>query len=181
MDEVEKINQEYQDSQEAKNQSDIKPGLNTHHELEQEKNAREQEQKEAKAKALMESMESNLKSYIDTQLQAIPTLINNGIQNAINQIIPQLQQAAPQQGGNDEKLAALSQLAPVIGQIFNRGEPQANNPSNVIMDMIVQSYMKRMQMDIDSQFMNTYQQPVTPPTWLREQNIQNQKQNLNIE
>ena len=166
-DDIDKINEEHRQYEESKNVSNVQPGLNINHELPQEKEERERQEKEAKANALIETLETRLKSYIDSQLAQIPQLINQNIQAAFQQILPQLQQGQqpPQNQGNEQdKLNAIAQLAPVLQGLLGQGQaPQGQSQSNIIMDMIVQSYMKRMQMDIDAQFMNTYQQPVPPP------------------
>lgn len=185
---IEQINKEYEELQNKKQTSDVMPGLNINHKLPQEKAQEEQQAKEEKANIIIETLETRLKSYIDSQLAQIPQLINQNIQAAFQQILPQLQQGqqqAPQGDPNQaDKINAIAQLAPVLQGLLGQGQaPQGQSQSNIIMDMIVQSYMKRMQMDIDAQFMNTYQQPVPPPHWLREQQPQ-QSQNenkLNIE
>lgn len=181
-DEIENINDEHNKIIEDKKSSDVDPNLNISHELPQEIEEKERQAKEEKAKVLVETIKSDLKSYLDSQIQQIPALINQNIQSAFQQIAPQLnQQAAPPQGGSGEadKMAMLAQLAPVLQGLFGKGE-QAPSQSNVIMDMIVQSYMKKMQMEIDSQFMQTYNRPVNPPQW-QEPSAPNQNQNPRFE
>ena len=92
-DDIDKINEEHRQYEESKNVSNVAPGLNINHELPQEKEERERQEKEAKANALIETLETRLKSYIDSQLAQIPQLINQNIQAAFQQILPQLQQA----------------------------------------------------------------------------------------
>ena len=180
-DEIEKINNQFDVLNEAKKKSDVDPNLNISHELPQEKEEKQRAEKEAKAKALIEAMQLELKNYLDSQLQQIPTLINQNIQQAFQQIAPQLQQQPAPEGDQDQKLAAIGQLAPVIAQIFGKGgEPAGQSVSDQIVGMILNSHMKKMQMDIDSQYMNTYQQPVNPPQWQRE-NLPNNQSRLNIE
>lgn len=173
-DEVDKINEAHRKSVEDKNKSSIMPGLDISHELLQEKEERERQEKETKAKALIDSIQVDLKQYIDTQMAAIPSLINNTINQAFQQIAPQLQQqaAAPPQGTDADKMAMLGQLAPVIASIFGKGEQQGSSISDQLMGMIINGHMKKMQMDIDSQYMSTYQQPVPPPQW-QNQNVPN--------
>ena len=112
---------------------------------------------------------------IETQIAQLPTLVANIVAQTINQMQedanrPQ-QQQAPQPSGdpNADKIAAVQGLLPIIqglAPMFGLGQPTPQGSGNqAIMDMIVQSYMKKMQMDIDAQFMQTYQAPANIPSW----------------
>lgn len=160
-DPIKKINEEYQKHEEDKQTPNISPGLNINHELPQEKEERERQEKEAKAKALVDSMQGELKQYIDTQMQAIPQLINQNIQAAFQQIAPQLQQQAPQ-GGEQDKIAAIAQLAPVLQGLLGGGQA-APPQSNIFQDMIMQSFVKMIQAKVDETVMGTYGVRVPPP------------------
>ena len=180
-DDTTRINEKFEKIQNDKQVSDVDPNLNLSHELPQEKEERERQEKEAKAKALVEGMQAELKSYIDSQMSQIPQLINQNIQQGFQQIMPQLQQQGIPTGDNSQdKIAALQALAPVLQGLFNRNEPQGQSISDQIVGMILNGHMKKMQMDIDSQYMSTYQQPVNPPQWQRENQNPNQT-NLRIE
>lgn len=139
----------------------------------------EQSKKEEKAKLIIDEIVENKLKPIEAQLQQLPQLIHDIVIQVMNELSVQ-QQAQPQPQAETPKptldINAISQLAPIIGQFLGKGETAAN-PNTAILDMIVQSYMKRMQMDIDAQFMNTYQQQVNPPNWQRE-NIKTPGKNL---
>lgn len=163
-DDVDKINEEYQQHQEKKNVSNVMPGLNIGHELPQEKEERERQEKEAKAKALVDSMQGELKGYIDSQLSQIPNIINQNIQAAFQQIAPQLQgqSQAPIQDNSQDKIAAIAQLAPVLQGLLGQGQA-APPQNNIFQDMIMQSFVKMIQAKVDETVMGTYGVRVPPP------------------
>lgn len=165
-DTIKKINDEYEKHQLEKQTPSISPGLNIGHELPQTEAEKEQQAKEAKAKALVDSMQGELKQYIDTQMQAIPQLINQNIQAAFQQIMPQLQQQtqAPPQGEatQQDKIAAIAQLAPVVQNLLGVGQPAAPQ-NNIFQDMIMQSFVKMIQAKVDETVMGTYGVRVPPP------------------
>lgn len=185
-DKVKEINEEYRENIEKKNKSDVDPNFNLHgsHITTHEQDEKLKQEKEDKAKLLIDSMQGDLKSYIDSQMSAIPTLVNNSINEAMQQIIPQIQQAQnPTTTDNGaDKIAALSQLAPVIGQLLGRGEAAAPQ-SNIFQDMIMQSFVKMIQAKVDETVMGTYGVRVPPPSNVVTPNNQqvNPQSGLNIE
>jgi hypothetical protein len=171
---IDEINKEFQEHQEKGNSTGIDPNY----------------EKERRAMIMIEEVVTEKLKPLQAQIDQLPKLVQDTVINVIQQLQQQQQQTTPQtqqQGPpppqdiqSVEKIQTLASLAPVLEKIFGGNSQQQANPSNVIMDMIVQSYMKRMQMDIDAQFMNTYQTPVNPPTWIREQNVA-QKPSVEVE
>lgn len=131
----------------------------------------ETKKKEEKARALIESVIIERLKPIEAQIEQLPQVIHQIVVDVISQI--QTQQApAPQQAPAELQQkpqinippGLFESLAPLI-QKFLGSDPAPTSGNQAIMDMIVDSYMKKMKMDIDSQFMATYNQPVTPPNW----------------
>jgi len=142
--------------------SAIQPGLNTSHQL-----PLTDDEKQAKAMMLIDEIVTEKLKPIEAQLKELPGLIQNTVKDILVQLSNQQVQPDAQpisQAGQADNMQAIATLLQAVAPIFGKGETQ----QNPLMDMIVQSYMKRMQMDIDAQFMNTYQTPVNPPTWPRE-------------
>jgi len=141
---------------------DISSNLDTHHKIP----LTDEEKQEKAMKMIDEIVEEKLKP-IEAQLKELPGLVHNTVMELLknlNQQVQQNTQQPQQQGGQPNNMEAIATLVQAVAPIFGKSEAQ-----NPLMDMIIQSYMKRMQMDIDSQFMSTYQTPVNPPTWQKQQ------------
>ena len=137
----------------------------------------EQNKKIAIVKQIVDNAVDEKLKPLEAQIQQLPQLIQGIVQQALapyiqqDAAVPQVQPTQYQQtqDPNADKMKALEGLVPIIqglAPMFGLGQPAQNTGGNAaIMDMIVQSYMKKMQMDIDAQFMQTYQAPANIPTW----------------
>jgi len=175
MDDIETANAENERINEQSTKSAIDPNLSITHKLPES-----EDEKTDRAIRLIDEIVSEKLKPIEAQLKELPGLIKNTVLEVLQYVAkqqpgttdPQLQ--SPNTLDNT-KLESLATLLQAVAPIFSKGESGSANES--ITNMIIDSYMKRMKMDIDAQFMATYNKQVIPPTW-KDEDIPRPKKDL---